>query len=136
MLNSTVLHDQLLAAQQHLSPHPQPARPPHPVSVSVSHPPHMPPTTAAGPRDPNTSNIDPAIAGAAMLSAPAEPAPQPQPAAAPDQQQPQQPQQQQQPAPEQPRRTYGKRELSTSKRAAQNRAAQVSDPPPPPRRVG
>ncbi|KAE8153393.1 hypothetical protein BDV25DRAFT_31887 [Aspergillus avenaceus] len=58
----------------------------------------------ASPRDQN--NIDPAISGAAMLSGPPQTPPQPEPT-----------------GPESPK-TYGKRPLSTSKRAAQNRAAQ------------
>ncbi|KAF7586491.1 hypothetical protein BBP40_008792 [Aspergillus hancockii] len=93
-----VLHDQLLAAHQHLS-HPQQARPQAPAAQ----PPHMQPN-ATSPRDQN--NIDPAISGAAMLSGPPQTPPQPDPT-----------------GPESPK-TYGKRPLSTSKRAAQNRAAQ------------
>ncbi|KAL4892482.1 putative transcription factor kapC [Aspergillus ambiguus] len=93
-----VLHDQLLAAHQHLS-HPQQARAQAPASQA----PHMQPNTAS-PRDQN--NIDPAISGAAMLSAPPQTPPQPEPAT------------------QESPKTYGKRPLSTSKRAAQNRAAQ------------
>ncbi|KAB8231271.1 putative transcription factor kapC [Aspergillus alliaceus] len=93
-----VLHDQLLAAHQHLS-HPQQTRP----QASTAQPPHMQPN-ATSPRDQN--NIDPAISGAAMLSGPPQTPPQPEPT-----------------GPESPK-TYGKRPLSTSKRAAQNRAAQ------------
>ncbi|BCR90550.1 uncharacterized protein ACHE_60436S [Aspergillus chevalieri] len=92
-----VLHDQLLAAQQHLS-HPQ-ARPPQPPPAQ---PPHMQPN--ASPRDQN--NIDPAISGASMLAGPPQTPPQQDPS-----------------GPESPK-SYGKRPLSTSKRAAQNRAAQ------------
>lgn len=67
---------------------------------------HLQPNTAS-PRD--QANIDPAISGAALLSAA-----------------PQTPTQPQQGSPEDvTSKTYGKRELSTSKRAAQNRAAQV-----------
>lgn len=95
---SLVLHDQLLAAHQHLS-HPQQARPQPPAPQ----PPHMQPNTPA--RDQN--NIDPAISGAAMLTGP-----------------PQTPTQPDITGQETPK-TYGKRPLSTSKRAAQNRAAQV-----------
>ncbi|KAJ9194048.1 transcriptional regulator family: bZIP [Paecilomyces variotii] len=95
-----VLHDQLLAAQQHLSSHPQQARP----QQSPTHPQHLQPG-APGSRDQN--NIDPAIAGTAMLNPP------------PEQQQPPQ-----EGSPPDGRKVYGKRELSTSKRAAQNRAAQ------------
>lgn len=93
-----VLHDQLLAAQQHLN-HPQAARPQPPQAQ----PPHMQHSTAS-PRDQN--NIDPAISGAAMMSGP----PQTPPGDTS--------------GPESPK-SYGKRALSTSKRAAQNRAAQV-----------
>ncbi|KAF7166105.1 hypothetical protein CNMCM6106_002063 [Aspergillus hiratsukae] len=92
-----VLHDQLLAAHQHLS-HPQQARPQPPAPQ----PPHMQPNTPA--RDQN--NIDPAISGATMLTGP-----------------PQTPTQPDVTGQETPK-TYGKRPLSTSKRAAQNRAAQ------------
>lgn len=94
-----VLHDQLLAAQHHL-PGPRHQGGPSPQQ-------HMAPSTAS-PRD--QANIDPAISGAAMMGA------------AP----PQTPTQPQQGSPESVSpKTYGKRELSTSKRAAQNRAAQV-----------
>ncbi|GLA00947.1 hypothetical protein AnigIFM60653_010334 [Aspergillus niger] len=93
-----VLHDQLLAAHQHLS-HPQQARPQGPTAQ----PPHMQPNTTS-PRDQN--NIDPAISGAAMLSGPPQTPPQPEPTG------------------QESPKTYGKRPLSTSKRAAQNRAAQ------------
>lgn len=64
----------------------------------------MQPNTAS-PRDQN--NIDPAISGSAILGAPPQTPPQPEP------------------APQESPKTYGKRPLSTSKRAAQNRAAQV-----------
>lgn len=100
-LTFAVLHDQLLAAQQHLS-HPQAARPPQPPPAQ---PPHMQPNTS--PR--NQNNIDPAISGASMLAGPPQTPPQQDPS-----------------GPESPK-TYGKRPLSTSKRAAQNRAAQVCD---------
>ncbi|KAK1140150.1 hypothetical protein N8T08_010627 [Aspergillus melleus] len=93
-----MLHDQLLAAQQHLT-HPQQTRPQPPPPQ----PPHMQPNNTS-PRDQN--NIDPAISGASMLSGPPQTPPQPEPT-----------------GPESPK-TYGKRPLSTSKRAAQNRAAQ------------
>ncbi|KAH1434449.1 hypothetical protein KXV74_003323 [Aspergillus fumigatus] len=97
-IKSLVLHDQLLAAQhQHLT-HPQQARPQPPAPQ----PPHMQPNTPA--RDQN--NIDPAISGATMLTGP-----------------PQTPTQPDVTGQETPK-TYGKRPLSTSKRAAQNRAAQ------------
>lgn len=92
-----VLHDQLLAAQQHLSAHQHQAPP-------RTHPSAPQPHTAS-PRDQH--NIDPAIAGPSLLSRPPE----------------------LQARPESPSddgvKTYGKRPLSTSKRAAQNRAAQV-----------
>ncbi|PYH49828.1 uncharacterized protein BP01DRAFT_412702 [Aspergillus saccharolyticus JOP 1030-1] len=93
-----VLHDQLLAAHQHMS-HPQQPRPQPPTAP----PPHMQPNNTS-PRDQN--NIDPAISGATMLAGPPQTPPQPEP--------------QSQESP----KTYGKRPLSTSKRAAQNRAAQ------------
>ncbi|PWY93979.1 hypothetical protein BO94DRAFT_458571 [Aspergillus sclerotioniger CBS 115572] len=86
------------AAHQHLS-HPQQARPQAPTAQ----PPHMQPNTTS-PRDQN--NIDPAISGAAMLSGPPQTPPQPEPTS------------------QESPKTYGKRPLSTSKRAAQNRAAQ------------
>ena len=92
-----MLHDQLLAAQHHL----QGTRP----QGGPGQPQHLQPNTAS-PRD--QANIDPAISGAMMGAAPQTPA-QPQ-QASPDSLTP---------------KTYGKRELSTSKRAAQNRAAQV-----------
>lgn len=60
----------------------------------------------ASPRDQN--NIDPAISGASMLAGPP----------------PQTPPQQDPSGPESPK-SFNKRPLSTSKRAAQNRAAQV-----------
>ncbi|GMF80169.1 unnamed protein product [Aspergillus oryzae] len=63
----------------------------------------MQPNTTS-PRDQN--NIDPAISGAAMLSGPPQTPPQPEPTG------------------QESPKTYGKRPLSTSKRAAQNRAAQ------------
>lgn len=66
---------------------------------------HLQPNTAS-PRD--QANIDPAISGAMMAAAPQTPT-QPQ-QGSPDDVTP---------------KSYGKRELSTSKRAAQNRAAQV-----------
>jgi hypothetical protein len=100
----SVLHDQLIAAQQHLSPQTQETRP-QPASA----------------RDQN-NNIDPAISGGAMLGTaaahppsigqvmPPQIVPGVQEAAA---------------GGDADRKTYGKRELSTSKRAAQNRAAQV-----------
>ncbi len=91
-----MLHDQLLAAQQHMHrPQGGPGQQ------------HLQPNTA-GPRD--QANIDPAISGAMMAAAP------------------QTPTQPQQGSPEDVTpKSYGKRELSTSKRAAQNRAAQVCD---------
>ncbi|KAJ6153585.1 BZIP transcription factor [Penicillium chermesinum] len=91
-----VLHDQLLAAQQHMQRPQGNAVPQHHLGAN-----------ATSPRD--QPNIDPAISGAAsMLSAP-----------------PHTPTQPQQASPEaESAKSYGKRELSTSKRAAQNRAAQ------------
>ncbi|OJJ50717.1 hypothetical protein ASPZODRAFT_126645 [Penicilliopsis zonata CBS 506.65] len=89
-----VLHDQLLAAQQHLAAH-APAR-----GQGQPPPQHLQP--AAPSRDPANNNIDPAIAGTAIMSAP----------------------QSVEPDGGQDPKTYGKRPLSTSKRAAQNRAAQ------------
>ncbi|KAL4865909.1 hypothetical protein BDV12DRAFT_173713 [Aspergillus spectabilis] len=96
-----VLHDSLLAASahQHLSQHPQQPRPQQQTA-----PPHHLQPPATNPRDQN--NIDPAISGAAMLPPPPQPAEQLEPSGS-----------------ESPK-TYGKRPLSTSKRAAQNRAAQ------------
>lgn len=92
-----MLHDQLLAAQHHL----QGSRP-----QGAPQQQHLQPNTASTRDQPN---IDPAISGAAMLSAA-----------------PQTPTQPQQASPENATpKSYGKRELSTSKRAAQNRAAQV-----------
>ncbi|KAJ5469269.1 transcription factor kapC [Penicillium diatomitis] len=88
-----VLHDQLLAAQQHMH---------RPQGAPVQQ--HLQPNTGA-PRD--QGNIDPAISGAMMAAAPQTPNPPQQ--GSPDDGTP---------------KTYGKRELSTSKRAAQNRAAQ------------
>ncbi|OJK01277.1 hypothetical protein ASPACDRAFT_77084 [Aspergillus aculeatus ATCC 16872] len=93
-----VLHDQLLAAHQHMS-HPQQPRP----QPQTAPPPHMQPNITS-PRDQN--NIDPAISGATMLSGPPQTPPQPEPTS------------------QESPKTYGKRPLSTSKRAAQNRAAQ------------
>ncbi|RAL11946.1 uncharacterized protein BO97DRAFT_405686 [Aspergillus homomorphus CBS 101889] len=93
-----VLHDQLLAAHQHMS-HPQQPRPQPPTAQ----PAHMQPNNTS-PRDQN--NIDPAISGATMLSGPPQTPPQPEPTS------------------QESPKTYGKRPLSTSKRAAQNRAAQ------------
>ncbi|KAJ5130003.1 uncharacterized protein N7515_006042 [Penicillium bovifimosum] len=90
-----VLHDQLLAAQHHLGARTQGA----PGQQQ-----HLQPSSAS-PRD--QPNIDPAISGA-MLGAP---------------QTPTQPQQGSPPS-DGGSKSYGKRELSTSKRAAQNRAAQ------------
>ncbi|KAF9251041.1 transcriptional regulator family: bZIP [Penicillium roqueforti] len=89
-----VLHDQLLAAQHHLGGRPQGA----PGQQQ-----HLQPNNAS-PRD--QPNIDPAISGA-MLGAPQTPT-QPQGS----------------PPSDGGSKSYGKRELSTSKRAAQNRAAQ------------
>lgn len=68
---------------------------------------HLQPNTAS-PRD--QANIDPAISGAMMAAAPQTPTQPHQ--GSPDDGTP---------------KIYGKRELSTSKRAAQNRAAQVCD---------
>ncbi|KMU86820.1 hypothetical protein CIHG_04609 [Coccidioides immitis H538.4] len=106
-----VLQDQLLAASLQAG-HAAAPPPPRPQPGMT----HVQPI-----RD--HSNIDPAISGAppttGMIPAPPPPPPQPQ--------QPQvQPQDQvmQEAQPTEPRKTYGKRELSTSKRAAQNRAAQ------------
>ncbi|KAL3463566.1 hypothetical protein BJX64DRAFT_116633 [Aspergillus heterothallicus] len=96
-----VLHDSLLAASahQHLSQHAPQSRPPQPNAQ----PHHLQPNTAS-PRDQN--NIDPAISGAAMLPPPPQPPSQADPTG------------------QDQSKTYGKRPLSTSKRAAQNRAAQ------------
>jgi hypothetical protein len=96
---SKVLHDQLLAAQG--------LHPVHHQSLSRAQPgvavTHIQPTSTSQ-RDHN--NIDPAIAGtSAMIAAPEAPTDDTGPDG---------------------RKVYGKRELSTSKRAAQNRAAQVS----------
>ncbi|KAL4945765.1 hypothetical protein BDV06DRAFT_209236 [Aspergillus oleicola] len=88
------------SAHQHLAPHPQQPRPQQPPQQ----PHHLQPN-APSPRDQN--NIDPAISGAAMLPPPSQPTGQPEPAD--DDESP---------------KSYGKRPLSTSKRAAQNRAAQ------------
>lgn len=109
-----VLHDSLLAASahQHLQQHPQhpqqqrPQQPPPPPPAQPAQPAHLQPS-ASSPRDQN--NIDPAISGSAMLPPPSQA--QPQPDASDDEE----------------AKTYGKRPLSTSKRAAQNRAAQVRD---------
>ena len=105
-----MLHDQLLAAQHQL----QQGRPQGGPQQQ-----HLQPNTA-GTRD--QANIDPAISGAAMLSAAPQTPTQPH-QGSPDDGTP---------------KSYGKRELSTSKRAAQNRAAQVclhshslSKPDPP-----
>ncbi|EEP77951.1 predicted protein [Uncinocarpus reesii 1704] len=103
-----VLHDQLLAAQLQAG-HATAPPPPRPQPGMA----HVQPI-----RD--HSNIDPAISGApptaGMIPAPPPQAQQPQV---------QTPDQTMQDAPgSEPRKTYGKRELSTSKRAAQNRAAQ------------
>ncbi|KAL4778365.1 putative transcription factor kapC [Aspergillus varians] len=97
-----VLHDSLLAASahQHLSQHPQQPRPQPPTAQ----PHHLQPN-APSPRDQN--NIDPAISGAAMLPPPSQATAQPEPTDG-----------------DESPKTYGKRPLSTSKRAAQNRAAQ------------
>ncbi|KAJ5087178.1 hypothetical protein N7456_010794 [Penicillium angulare] len=92
-----VLHDQLLAAQHQL----QNAR--HQGGPGPQQ--HMAPNTAS-PRD--QTNIDPAISGAMMSAAPPQTPTQP-PQGSPEDSSP---------------KSYGKRELSTSKRAAQNRAAQ------------
>lgn len=92
-----MLHDQLLAAQHQL----QQGRPQGGPQQQ-----HLQPNTAST-RD--QANIDPAISGAAMLSAAPQTPTQPH-QGSPDDGTP---------------KSYGKRELSTSKRAAQNRAAQV-----------
>ncbi|KAJ5198670.1 uncharacterized protein N7498_007787 [Penicillium cinerascens] len=91
-----VLHDRLLAAQHQL----QQGRPQGGPQQQ-----HLQPNTAST-RD--QANIDPAISGAAMLSAAPQTPTQPH-QGSPDDGTP---------------KSYGKRELSTSKRAAQNRAAQ------------
>lgn len=70
------------------------------------------------------SNIDPAISGTTMLSPPDH---SPTATGPGGEVSPQEPGSSQE-----PRKTYGKRELSTSKRAAQNRAAQVRKPPSTP----
>lgn len=92
-----VLHDQLLAAQQHLQSQGQDPRPQQSQNQG--------------------NNIDPAISGGAML------APNTQ-ANALSQVLPQVIPGLQEAANSDARKTYGKRELSTSKRAEQNRAAQ------------
>ncbi|PGH11942.1 hypothetical protein AJ80_06907 [Polytolypa hystricis UAMH7299] len=94
-----LLHEQLLAAQLH---HPVPPPRPQPGAAGA----HLQPTSAS-PRDHN--NIDPAIAGTPnpLTTGMMQP-PQPQPTDDGSDS----------------RKIYGKRELSTSKRAAQNRAAQ------------
>ncbi|KAJ5931112.1 hypothetical protein N7466_006605 [Penicillium verhagenii] len=96
-----LLHDRLLAVQHHIPPGPRHQGGPGPQQG-------MAPNTAS-PRD--QGNIDPAISGAAMMGAvPPQTPTQPQ-QGSPDSESP---------------KGYGqgKRELSTSKRAAQNRAAQ------------
>ncbi|KAJ5885480.1 hypothetical protein N7495_009990 [Penicillium taxi] len=91
-----VLHDQLLAAQHNLQSRPQ-------VPGQQQH------MQANNANTREQANIDPAISGAAMMSAPQPPVQFKQ--ASPEDGSP---------------KAYGggKRELSTSKRAAQNRAAQ------------
>lgn len=92
-----MLHDQLLAAQHNMHPGRPQGAPGQPQQLQPN---------AASPRD--QANIDPAISGAMIGAAPQTPT-QPQQASPDDMTQ----------------KSYGKRELSTSKRAAQNRAAQV-----------
>ncbi|OQE18652.1 hypothetical protein PENSTE_c017G09355 [Penicillium steckii] len=93
-----VLHDQLLAVQHNLSQRQAP-----PGQQQQQH--HLQPNPA-GTRE--QANIDPAISGAAMMGGA-----------------PQTPTQPHQGSPDDTPKSYGgKRELSTSKRAAQNRAAQ------------
>lgn len=99
--------DLLQSAGQSHMPHQAPPRPQVPQAQS----PHMQPN-AASPRDQN--NIDPAISGTAMMGGPPATPPQPEPMV--DEESP---------------KGYGKRPLSTSKRAAQNRAAQVCEVPWP-----
>lgn len=94
------VYDLLQNAQQSQMPHAAPSRPQVPASQS---PPMQP--NAPGPRD--QTNIDPAISGTAMLGGP----PATPPPGEPDD--------------DESPKSYGKRALSTSKRAAQNRAAQV-----------
>ncbi|KAK2753307.1 hypothetical protein FQN55_003436 [Onygenales sp. PD_40] len=96
-----VLHDQLLAAQHQL--HQSHHAPPPPRPQPGAAPAHIQPASSS-PRDQNIS-IDPAIAGPAAMIHPSAESPGDENAA-------------------DGRKTYGKRELSTSKRAAQNRAAQ------------
>jgi hypothetical protein len=102
----TVLHDQLVAAA-----HAQATRPHQPSSHA-----HLQPN-----RDQH-SNIDPAIAGGPLLAASN---PNPPAGAIPDQVDGGQHDMSDPDMSQESRKTYGKRELSTSKRAAQNRAAQV-----------
>ncbi|CAG7924766.1 unnamed protein product [Penicillium olsonii] len=90
-----VLHDQLLAAQHHLPGSRPQGAPGQQQHLQPNH---------ASPRE--QANIDPAISGA-MLGTPQTPT-QPQGS----------------PPSDGGSKSYGKRELSTSKRAAQNRAAQ------------
>ncbi|WEW59196.1 hypothetical protein PRK78_004665 [Emydomyces testavorans] len=104
-----LLQDQLLAAQLQAGHAAPPPPRPQPGMAHVQ-----------ALRD--HSNIDPAISGAGPTTG-MIPVPPPQPQ--PQQPQVQAPDQAMQEAPTaEPRKTYGKRELSTSKRAAQNRAAQ------------
>ena len=93
-----MLHDQLLAVQHQVHP----ARP----QGGPGQPQHLQPNNAS-PRD--QANIDPAISGAMIGTSPQTPTHA----------------QQSSPQQDMTPKTYGKRELSTSKRAAQNRAAQV-----------
>lgn len=93
-----MLRDQLIAAQQHLQQRDVQGQ------VPQGQPSHMAASSVAA-RD--QSNIDPAIAGGVMMSSPAENPPVP---VTPGQESP---------------KTYGRRPLSTSKRAEQNRVAQV-----------
>ncbi|KAJ5110514.1 hypothetical protein N7532_001049 [Penicillium argentinense] len=99
-----MLHDQLLAAQHHMGSR-VPAQPNQQQQQLQPNPMQNPVAS----RD--ASNIDPAISGGVMMSSPHTPPTAPQ----------------QQPSPDEGNAKYhGKRELSTSKRAAQNRAAQAS----------
>lgn len=106
-----VLQQQLLAAQAQYDPSQGVPHPPRPQPGGIPHMQHA--------RD---HNIDPAISGAAPPSG-MIPAPVDVNVTGPDHTAGQMAQAPPTPQPE--RKTYGKRELSTSKRAAQNRAAQV-----------
>lgn len=94
------VYDLLQSAQPSQMPHPATSRSQVPTSQS-------PPVQSGAPGARDQTNIDPAISGSALLGGPTTP---------PDAE----------PTGEESPKSYGKRALSTSKRAAQNRAAQVS----------